>query len=124
MDIKPTAEWFQGFPMVTAEAYAQGLPVIASRLGSLAELVEDRVTGLHFNPGDPDDRAAKGRWASDHPAEMASMGRAARRRYEERYTPEVNYAMLMSIYEGAIGRAAGTKCHNDLRSARAGRQVT
>jgi glycosyltransferase involved in cell wall biosynthesis len=92
---------YEGFPMVVAEAYAAGAPIVASRLGALAELVEDGVTGLHFNPGDPDDLAEKVRWAHAHPAEMAAMGRNARLRYERSYTPEVNYERLIEIYDEA-----------------------
>ena len=100
------SECYESFPMVIAEAYAHGLPVIASRLGSLAEIVEDGVTGLHFTPGDPADLAAKARWAADNPDAMAKMGEAARRRYEERYTPGANLALLIAIYEEAIEGAA------------------
>ncbi|MGE3934275.1 MAG: glycosyltransferase, partial [Rhodospirillaceae bacterium] len=98
--------WYEGFPMVIVEAFARGLPVIASRIGSLAEIVEDGVTGLLAAPGDAADLAAKMRWAHEHPGEMAAMGRAARARYEALYTPERNYAMLMEIYAAARAQAA------------------
>ncbi|MFY0038682.1 glycosyltransferase, partial [Acinetobacter baumannii] len=45
--------WYEGLPMVVAEAFAAGTPVIASRIGALAHLVEDGVTGLLVAPGDP-----------------------------------------------------------------------
>ena len=76
-----------------------------SQLGSLAEIVEDGVTGLHFTPGDAQDLAAKVRWLSEHPDERARMGENARREYEEKYTPERNYEMLMDIYEQAIAES-------------------
>ncbi len=88
--------------MTLAEAFCRGLPVIASRLGAMAEIVADGVTGLHFTPGDARDLAAKVRWAADHPEEMRHMGANARRDYEENYTPEVNFKLLMAIYEGVI----------------------
>ncbi len=66
------------------------------------ELVEDGKTGLLFAPGDPEDLAAKVRWADEHPDEMRRMGARARRVYEQKYTPEVNYRQLMAIYEDAI----------------------
>ncbi len=93
---------YEGFPMTLAEAFCRGLPVIASRLGAMAEIVEDRVTGLHFAPGDAHDLAAKARWAADHPEEMRRMGANARRVYVERYAPEVNYEKLLAIYQAAI----------------------
>lgn len=95
--------WFEGFPMTIAEAFACGLPVIASRLGAMAEIVDDNRTGFHFTPGDAQDLAAKVRWAWTHPAEMMEMGRAARAEYEAKYTAEENYRQLMNIYDRAIG---------------------
>ncbi len=96
------SEWYEGFPLTIAEAFCQGLSVIASRLGAMAEIVEDGVTGLHFIPGDAGDLAAKVRWSAAHPDDMRRMGLNARRVYEEKYTPEVNYRLLMAIYDQAI----------------------
>lgn len=93
---------YENSPRTIVEAYASGLPVIASRLGALVDIVRDGVTGLLFNPGDAADLAAKVAWAQSHPAEMARMGQAARAEYEAKYTPERNYEMLMDIYEEAI----------------------
>lgn len=93
---------YEGCPMVILEAYSNGLPVIASRLGSLPEYVEDGVTGLLFEPGDADDLARKMKWAADHPAEMRVMGAAARARHRERFTPETNYRQLIHAYEQAM----------------------
>jgi len=93
---------YENFPVVIGEAFSLGIPVIASRLGAMAEIVEDGKTGLLFTPGDAEDLAAKVEWAWNHPAEMAEMGKAARREYEEKYTAERNYQMLMEIYQKAI----------------------
>lgn len=98
--------WYEGFPMTLVEAFALARPVLVSRLGSMAEVVEDGFNGLHVNPGDPEDWAAKIRWAFEHPQEMAAMGRNARALYEQRYTAERNYDQLMAIYGDAI-RAVG-----------------
>ena len=102
------SEWYEGFPMTLLEAFRQGLPVIASRLGAMAEIIEDEVTGLHFMPGDPADLAKKVRWAADHPEDMQRMGAAARRIYEARYTPEVNYHQLATVYEQTIAGSRKT----------------
>ena len=93
--------WYENFPRTLVEAMACGLPVLASRLGALAELVEDGVTGILVAPNDAAEWAVKMQWALDHPDRMAQMGRAARAVYERHYTGEVNYRQLMGIYRDA-----------------------
>ena len=100
--------WYENFPRTLVEAFGCGLPVIASRIGALAELVEDKVTGLLFEPGDPQSLAEAMRWALEHPAKMAAMGMAARAKYEANFTAEQNYRQLMTIYEGAIAEIRGS----------------
>jgi glycosyltransferase involved in cell wall biosynthesis len=95
------SEWYEGLPLTIAEAFACGVPVVASRIGSMVELVENGRTGLHFTPGDPADLAAKVDWAWTHPNEMEEMGRAARQEYETKYTARQNYEALVRIYETA-----------------------
>jgi glycosyltransferase involved in cell wall biosynthesis len=98
--------WYEGFPMTIAEAFAAGLPVIASRLGSMAEIVRDRVTGLHFEPGSAVDLAAKVEWAWRHPDDLGRMGRAARAEYEAKYRPSTNYEQLIGVYRTAMAQRA------------------
>lgn len=98
---------YESFPRALVEAFACALPVIASRLGPLAELVEDGRTGLLFDPGSADDLAGRIAWAQTHPGEMARMGAAARAAYEAHYTPQRNYVTLMDIYREAMAQTAG-----------------
>jgi glycosyltransferase involved in cell wall biosynthesis len=93
---------YENFPMTIVEAYACGTPVIASRLGAMQEIVQDTQTGLHFTAGDAEDLARKVEWAWTHPDEMRHMGRNARAVYEEKYTAERNYKLLMDIYLQAM----------------------
>jgi len=96
------SEWYEGFPMTIAEAFACGTPVICSRLGAMEEIVADGRTGLHFSAGNAEEIAQKTEWAWAHPSRMAEMGRAARAEYETKYTAQRNYRLLMDIYERAI----------------------
>jgi glycosyltransferase involved in cell wall biosynthesis len=93
---------YENFPLTVVEAYANGLPVIASRLGAMAELVQDGETGLLFEAGNAEDLAERMAWAEAHPGDLARMGRAARREYELKYTPATNYEALMGIYRAAM----------------------
>lgn len=93
---------YENFPLTLVEAFASGLPVIASRIGAMAELIEDGKTGLLFEPGSAEDLAKKVMWAEAYPEAMLAMGKNARREYEEKYTPEHNFRQLMTIYAEAI----------------------
>ena len=93
---------YEGFPNVIVEAYASGLPVLASNIGSMSSLIEHGRTGLHFRPGDPDDLARQVEWGLAHPREMTRMRREARAEYLSKYTAERNYEMLMEIYRRAL----------------------
>lgn len=93
---------YENFPRTIAEAFACGLPVIASRIGALADIVRDGVTGLLFEPANPHDLADKLAWAQSHPDELAVMGQTARAQYETEFSAEVNYQRLIAIYDEAI----------------------
>jgi glycosyltransferase involved in cell wall biosynthesis len=84
------------------EAFACGLPVIASRIGALAELVRDGDTGLLCEPGDAGDLTGRMTWALAHPERMAEMGRKARAAYETQFSPDVAYRRVMDIYAGVL----------------------
>lgn len=94
---------YENSPRTIVEAFSCGLPVLASRLGALIDIVKDGVTGLLFNPGNAADLAEKIAWAGSHPEQMLRMGRAARAEYDANYTPQRNYTMLIDIYDDAIG---------------------
>lgn len=99
--IIPT-EWYEGHPRTAVEAFARGLPIIASRIGAMAEMIEDGVSGLSFAPGDAHGLAKKIRWALDHPDRMAEMGARGRAVYGRNYTASKNYPQLMDIYRQVL----------------------
>lgn len=90
--------WFEGFPLVLLEAFASGTPVIASHIGSLAELIEDGVTGLLAKPNDAADLADRIQQAMSHPDEMRRMGLNARRTYEAQFRGQAHLAALREAY--------------------------
>jgi glycosyltransferase involved in cell wall biosynthesis len=95
--------WFEGYPMVIREAFALGVPVAASDLGSLADLVDESV-GRRFRPGDPGDLLGVVRQLWSEAGALASMSVAARARYERHLAPIPNLERLMTIYAAARAR--------------------
>lgn len=93
---------YENFPMVLAEAFASGLPALVSDLGALAELVEEGVTGARFDPFDAADMERVIGDALADPARLAAWGRAARARYECRFTPERTLALQLALYREAV----------------------
>ena len=89
---------YENFPMSIVEAFACGTPVVASRLGAPAELVEEGRTGLLFEPGNAADLASKLSWLAAHAQERAAMGANARAAFGARYSPGDNARMLLEIY--------------------------
>jgi len=94
--------WYENFPRTLLEAFANGLPVIASRLGALRELIEHGRTGLLFEAGSSEDLARHLAWAEAFPEKMRAMGENARAVYEARFTSRENYGRLIAIYEEAL----------------------
>ncbi|CAL80626.1 putative glycosyltransferase, group 1 [Bradyrhizobium sp. ORS 278] len=95
------SRWYEGFPMVVVEAFARGTPVLASRLGALAEIIRDRETGALNPPGNIAALASNiAEFAGDH-ALADRCGRSARQTYLSRYTPHANLRLLEAIYRRA-----------------------
>ena len=98
------SEWYEGFPITLIEAMACGTPIVASDLGSIAEIIQDGHTGLLFKPGEVSDLVEKARYAQSHDKVVEEMGVNARRIYEARYSTSENYSQLMRIYQSVIER--------------------
>jgi glycosyltransferase involved in cell wall biosynthesis len=99
------SEWYESFPLTLVEAFACGVPVVASRLGSVAEIVKEGRSGLLFAPGNTEELAGQVARLWQHPDEAQQMGQEARAIFEEKYTAQRNYHMLRAIYEAAMARA-------------------
>lgn len=96
------SRWYETFGRVAIEAFAKGTPVVASRMGTLTEIVQEGQNGLLFEPGNPIDLVQKVEWLLEHPEELVRMRVEARKTYEKKYTADQNYRMLMEIYEELI----------------------
>lgn len=93
--------WYENFPRALVEAFACGLPVVAARLGAMAELIDDGRTGILFEAASAPDLARAVRRMESNPALVRQLGYTALLEYEAKYTPEANYRTLMRIYRNA-----------------------
>jgi glycosyltransferase involved in cell wall biosynthesis len=90
--------WFETFGLVGAEAMSHGIPVVASRLGAVANLVEDGVDGLLFEPGNAHDLAEKVTRLWNDPALCRRLGEEARRKAMALWSPQRHFERVFSIY--------------------------
>ena len=96
------SEWYETFGLVVIEALAHGTPVIASRIGGVAEIVEHAKTGLLFMPGDQRDLIRQIHWLKNNPQQVSKMRQEARLRFLAKYSAECGYERLIATYEDAI----------------------
>jgi glycosyltransferase involved in cell wall biosynthesis len=93
----------EGVPQSLLQAAAAGVPLVASRIGGIPEVVEDGVTGLLVPPEDPGALAAALEATLADPAAAATRARAARKRCEERFSHTAAIGRLLALYDELLG---------------------
>ncbi|MGD8397171.1 MAG: glycosyltransferase family 4 protein [Candidatus Eiseniibacteriota bacterium] len=93
----------EGVPVSILEAMAAGRPVVATRVGGVAELVEDGVTGLLVEPGDAGAVSTALAALVRDPGRRRRLGEAAARRAHGRYRTERAAAAIATVYERLLG---------------------
>jgi glycosyltransferase involved in cell wall biosynthesis len=98
---------FEGFPMTIREAFAHGVPVAGSDIGSIPDIVDEGINGVLFKPGNAKDllEKVKALWNDHNRLEL--LAKAAKEKFEKLYTEDVNYEILMDIYQKAIENRKG-----------------
>lgn len=94
--------WYETFSLVAAEAMSHGVPVIASRLGALAETVRHDETGLLFTAGDSGDLSSKMKRLWDDPDLCRRLGSAARERVAADFCEDAHFSRMVSAYQTAL----------------------
>ena len=100
--VLPTFE--DNCPMVVLEAMAAGLPVAASRVGGVPDLITHEQDGLMFDPNDPVEMRACIERLVKEPQTRAGLGAAGRITAQERFHPKVIAAGHLKIYREVLGR--------------------
>ena len=97
--------WYEGLPFTILEAFATGTPVIASRLGSMEELISDQFNGLHFNPGDVQELQKCIETIESSGPGIERLYSNARQTYLELYHPDIHYRSIIPIYQTTIANS-------------------
>ena len=109
----------EGMPMALLEAMSWGLPVIATPVGGVPQVVEHGVNGLLVTPGDSDGLAAAVARLLSEPALRESLGAAARRTIATRFSLQTALDRLGELY-----RRFGLEPRPPARGGEAARAVT
>ena len=96
----------EGIPLTALEAMAAGLPVLATRVGGLVEVVDDGRTGLLAAAGDDEALAEAALLLAADPALRAAMGQAGRQRAEELFSEARMVSEYDRLYAEMLGGAA------------------
>lgn len=96
------SEWYENAPMVILEAFACGKPVVAARIGGIAEMVDEGETGRLFSSGNRHELREVLTHLWSQPAEQWRMGRNARQTVESKFSQERRTESLRSIYQSLI----------------------
>jgi glycosyltransferase involved in cell wall biosynthesis len=98
------SRWYENQPMAVLEAQACGVPVVASDIGGLSELIEPGVSGALVPPGEPEALAEAAWPLLAQPSRGQAMGRAGRARVEAENSPAVHRRHIEAVYaEAALG---------------------
>jgi glycosyltransferase involved in cell wall biosynthesis len=110
----------EDMPIVILDAMAAGRPVVASSVAGIPEQVVDGLTGQLVPPGDPAALAGALAGVLGDPDRRAAMGKAARDRYEDNYTPQRFVDAYRRLYASLLAR----KRPRAMQSAGDARDVT
>jgi glycosyltransferase involved in cell wall biosynthesis len=100
----------EAFPNGAIEAMAAGLPVVASDVGGLRDLIVKGRTGVLVPPGDPDALALALQSFIDNPAGAEAIGRAGRAEVHQRYAFDRMIAAFEDLY--LSGLRTGVRAHS------------
>lgn len=100
--------WPENSPVVITEAMASGIPVVASDIGGIPELVEDGITGFLIPPRNIRALAERVEYLHAHPEERRQMGAKATERIREHELGQ-QVAEVLEVYKGVVNRERGER---------------
>jgi glycosyltransferase involved in cell wall biosynthesis len=100
------SRYYENMPLAVLEGFAVGVPVVASALGGLTELIDPGTDGAVVPPNDPGALAEALGDLLSSPARAFEMGQAGRAKAEREFAPDRHLDRLDRIYDEAIRVAA------------------
>lgn len=97
----------EGLPLVLIEAMARGLPVVATAVDGIPELIEDGVNGLLYSHENSFALAEKLSYLLDHPQARVSLGNRGRQTVDQKFTVGKFAASVAELYQKLLTRRAG-----------------
>ncbi|MEK7565502.1 MAG: glycosyltransferase family 4 protein [Patescibacteria group bacterium] len=94
-DIFVLNSFHEGMPHALLEALAEGVPIIATRIPAITEILTDKVTGLFVNVDDPEDLAKKISEIENYP----KLTENGRKLFEEKFTWNSHLSKLRDIFD-------------------------
>lgn len=89
----------EGLPIAALEAMACGKPIVAARVSSLPEVVDDEVTGILCEPDNVLQFVSACRRLADSPGTVKQLGEAARQRAESLFSESAVIPQYIALYE-------------------------
>jgi glycogen(starch) synthase len=116
-DLFAHAPLYEGSSLVTLEAMAHGLPVVASAVGGIPDKVEQGNNGFLIEPGDSSELGRRVAWLAQRPEVRAGMGRRSAELVVERFNLSRLAAMTKGLFEKLI--AEKHACRKEAQPAHA-----
>jgi glycosyltransferase involved in cell wall biosynthesis len=88
----------EGFPNVILEAMSSSLPIVATSVGAIPEVIEDGINGLLISPGDKEALKEKIIWLLENPESCKQMGTVNKKLVTRKYDIEIVGKELVNIY--------------------------
>jgi glycosyltransferase involved in cell wall biosynthesis len=98
------SRWYENQPMVVLEAFARGVPVVATDLGGTPELIRHGTDGFLVPPDDPAALAGALAALVSDTARAGAMGRAGRERMLADFSPDIHLSRVEDAYAEAAAR--------------------
>jgi glycosyltransferase involved in cell wall biosynthesis len=97
------SRFYENLPNTMLETFSCGRPVIATRLGSIPDIIQEGVNGLLFEYGNLSDFSQKIEWLIEHDSEREQMGENAYQAVLTKYSEEDHMQKLLRLFEEVVG---------------------